>query len=289
MDNNEKLMHLALEEARISLREGNSGFGAVLSKGGDVIAKAHDTDSTTGDPTAHAEMNVIRSAAGKIGRNLSGCVMISTHEPCPMCSTAMLWSGISEVAYGYSIKEAIKQGRRRVDLPLKEIFKRAGLNVVAHANVLHDACSVLYNRAVRQSIDQLRSADEKKLKQLARDLSAKRAAWFAENCRYFCTEEEDALDAGYRVFLTKLGINKDQAPIISRDHRHLVLHSTNFCPTLEACRILGLDTRFVCRLLTEKPTTELLRRVNPKLRFTRSYEKLRPYSDFCEEMILLED
>jgi len=41
--------------------------------------------------------------------------------------------------------------------------------------------------------------------------------------------------------------------------------------------------------LTEKTTTELLRRVNPKLRFTSNYEKLRPYSDFCEEMILMEE
>ena len=155
--------------------------------------------------------------------------------------------------------------------------------------MLRRECSVLYNRTVRQNIEQLRGADEKKLKQMASVLSAKRAAWFAESCRSYSAEKEDALDAGYRVFLAKLGIGKDQAPIVSRDRSRLVLHSTNFCPTLEACRILGLDTRFVCRHLTERPTTELLRQVNSKLRFARNYEKLRPYSDFCEEMILLED
>jgi len=282
-------MHIAIEEARISLREGNSGFGAVISKGGDVISKGHDTDSTTGDPTAHAEMNVIRSAAGKMGRHLAGCVMVSTHEPCPMCPTAMLWYGISEAVYGYSIKEALKQSRQRVDIPLKEIFKRAGINIVVHANVLHDACSVLYNRAVRQSIDLLRDADENKLKNLARALAEKRLAWFSEYSRSFESKREDALEAGYQVFLKKLGISQDQAPIVSRDEKHIILHSSNFCPTLEACKILALDTRFVCRHLTEKPSTEMLRKVNPKLRFTRNYEKLRPYASYCEEMIILEE
>jgi len=56
----ETLMHIAIEEARISLREGNSGFGAVITKGRDVISKAHDTDKTSGDPTQHAEIPKLR-------------------------------------------------------------------------------------------------------------------------------------------------------------------------------------------------------------------------------------
>lgn len=283
----EKLMHIALAEARISLREGNSGFGAVIVKGHDVISKAHDTDKTSGDPTEHAEMNAIRSAAGKLGKNLTGCVLVSTHEPCPMCSTAILWAGISEVAYGYPIKEAIEQGRKRVDLPLKEIFSRAGEKIVVHENILRDECAVLYNRAVRDSIDQLRDADEKKLKILASDLSEKRLEWFSKNCSSLAGSDEDVLDTGYQVFLKKLGITENQAPIVSRDERSIVLHSKNFCPTLEACKILDLDTRFVCRHLTEKPTTDLLRKVHPKLRFSRNFDRLRPYTTYCEEMIFL--
>ena len=282
-------MHIAIEEARISLREGNRGFGAVIVKGHDVISKAHDTDKTSGDPTEHAEMRVIRSAAGKLGGDLSECALVSTHEPCPMCSTAILWAGISEVAYGYPIQDAIEQGRKRIDIPLKEIFNRAGKEVVIHENILRDQCAVLYNRAVRDSIDQLRDADQKTLMNLAGDLSRKRLEWFTENCRPFDGKGEDALDIGYQVFLKKLGITVGQAPLVSRDGTRLVLHSKNFCPTLEACKILGLDTRFVCRNLTEQPTTELLRKVNPKLRFTRNYDKLRPRSNYCEEMIILDE
>ncbi len=135
----------------------------------------------------------------------------------------------------------------------------------------------------------MRDADEKILLKLADNLAGKRLEWSSENCRSYPCKKVDALDTGYQVFLKKLGITADQAPIISRDGTRIVLHSKNFCPVLEACKILGLDTRFVCRHLTEHPTTDLLRKVNPKLRFTRNYDKLRPHSNYCEEMIILDE
>ena len=83
-------MRLAIEEAKISLREGNCGFGSVIVKDGELIAKVHDTEKTEADPTAHAEMTAIRAASARLGKDLSGCIIISTHEPCRMCSTAVL-------------------------------------------------------------------------------------------------------------------------------------------------------------------------------------------------------
>ena len=285
----EKLMVVAIEEAKISLQEGNRGFGAVIAKNSELIAKAHDSEITMRDSTAHAEMTVIRSASSKLGRDLSGCLMITTHEPCPMCTTAVLWSGITEIGYGYSIKEALKQGRKRIDLSCKELFKRAGKEIRVHEALLHDQCSVLYNKAVRDDIDQLRDADKQKLEALAEDLSKKRLRWYAEHGHRLTAGGEDILQAAYRVFLQKLGITEDQAPIVQRDEKHLTLHCNNYCPTLEACNLLGLDTRFVCKYLTEKPTTDLIRQIHPKLRFTRNYYHIRPHSDYCEEMIILEN
>jgi tRNA(adenine34) deaminase len=284
----EKFMHLAIDEARTSLREGNSGFGAVIAGSGGVIARAHDTDTTTGDPTAHAEMTVIRTAAGRLGGDLSGCMLVATHEPCPMCSTAMLWSGISGLTYGYSIKEAIAQGRKRVDLSPREIFARAGKEIIIYEHVLRDECAVLYNQAVRNDIKLLRHADQARLQVLARGLTERRLRWLAENRQLMEAENEDPLDRAYRIFLQKLDISAAEAPIVRRDQRRIVFHSKNFCPTLEACKILDLDTKFVCRHLTELPTTELVRRIDPRLRFTRNYRKLRPSQDYCEEMFMLE-
>ena len=285
----ESYMLIALEEAKISLREGNHGFGAVIAKNGELIAKTHDTEATTGDSTAHAEMTAIRSASAILGRDLSGCVMVTTHEPCPMCATAVIWSGITGIAYGYSIQDAIKQGRKRIDISCRELFKRAGKEISVKEALLQDQCSVIYNKTVRDEIDRLRYANKQKLTALAEKLSRKRLRWYQAHDHRPATGREDILHDAYLLFLHKLGIAADLAPIVVHNQKHLILHSSNFCPTLEACKILDLDTRFICKHLTEKPTTDLIRQIHPKLRFTRNYQRLRPYSEYCEEMIILEE
>lgn len=278
-------MLIAVQEAEHSLREGNCGFGAVIVKGGEIVSQAHDTEKTARDSAAHAELTAIRQAAAKLGRTLTDCQIISTHEPCPMCATALLWAGIDTVVYGYSIKEAIQQGRNRIDLSCRELFERAGKAVTIHEGVLHDRCAVLYDNQVRDQIDRLRGADETALRSMAAALTQKRLAWFAANHDLALIQSGDLLDAAYTVFLRKLDLKPENAPIVERGPGHVTFYSRNFCPTLEACRILGLDTRFVCRCLTEQPTTELLKQIDPRLRFSRNYDTLRPYGHFCEETI----
>ena len=285
----ETFMRVAIEEAKISLKEGNCGFGAVIVKNGNLIAKAHDTEKTIGDATAHAEITAIQLASAELGRDLSGCVLISTHEPCPMCTTAIILSGIAEIAYGYSIKEAIKQGRNRIDISCKELFKGAGKKIRVNEALLHDDCSVLYDRDIRDNVEILRGADERRLKAFAEILSEKRLQWYNRKHHSNIVNGKNIVITAYQMLLQKLNITKDQAPIVRIDDHEIIFHSKNFCPTLEACNILGLDTRFVCKHLTEKPTTDLIRKIHPKLRFIRNYQKLRPYADYCEEMIVLEE
>ncbi len=280
-------MTFALEEARTSLKEKNFGFGAVIVKNGNVIAKAHDTEMTAKDPTAHAEMNAIRLAASKLGINLHGCLLVSTHEPCPMCATAIVWSGINQVAYGYSIKDAIAQGRKRIDLPCREIFDRAGFKVTVHEGILKVECSILYNDRVRKHIKQLRSSDRKRLRELGEGLTQKRLEWFAKHYNRPKIGTGDILEMGYDMFLRNLGIMAEEAPIVEKSDDRIVIHSKNFCTTLEACKILGLDTRVVCKEFNEDSMDKLLKQLSPRLKFIRNYDKLRPYSECCEEMIIL--
>ena len=146
MDNLEEYMDIAIAEAKLSLQEGNSGFGAVIVQGDSVIARAHDTDTISKDPTAHAELNVIRMAAQKTKGDLSRCLLVATHEPCPMCSTAIVWSGITRIAYGTSIQDSLRQGRKRIDIPCPEIFARSGKAIEVLSGIKKEECGLLYTR-----------------------------------------------------------------------------------------------------------------------------------------------
>ena len=96
----EKYMRVAVEEAAGSLRAGDCGFGAVIVKNGAIIATARDTEKTAGDPTAHAEMTAIRAAASRLGNDMTGCVLVATHEPCPMCAGALVNARVDRLVYG---------------------------------------------------------------------------------------------------------------------------------------------------------------------------------------------
>ncbi len=285
----EQFMRIAIEEAQISLREGNNGFGTVIIKDGNVIVSSHDREDTENDSTSHAEINAIREASRIIGKKLSGCILISTHEPCPMCASAIVWAGITEVAYGFTIDEAILQGRKRIELSCKAIFNKAGIKINTYEGILNDECSVLYRKDVRREIERLRNADDKILSDLNEDSICRRLKWFRENKGTFDFISEDILNSGHRLLLERFGITQEEAPVIKKSDREIVFHSMNFCPTLEACKILELDTRYICKKMNEISTDTLLKQIDGRLKFTRNYDKLRPYTEYCEEMISLSE
>jgi tRNA(adenine34) deaminase len=281
-------MKAAISEAEASHREGNHGFGAVVLAGGEIISRAHDREETERDPTSHAETNAIRLAAKALGKDLSLCAIVSTHEPCPMCASAIVWSGIAEVAYGYSIEKAVEQGRNRIEIPCREIFERSGRKIAIHAGLLTEDCAPLYDREVRKEIKRLRNATEEALLEHDRESAERRTKWFEEEGGLRSFARGDPLEDAYALLLRRFRISAEEAPVVERSGKRIVFHSKNYCPTLEACRILELDTRFVCARYNEGATDALVKRIDPRLRFARDYGKLRPYSDHCEEMILLD-
>jgi len=281
----EKYMKIAIREAETSLREGNHGFGAVIVKNNETISLAHDLDETGSDPTAHAELLAIRKASLRIGKDLSGCFLISTHEPCPMCAGAIIWSRIEGIAYGFGISDAMAQGRDRIDVACEEIFGRSMVNIKIQKGILKEACSVLYNKRVREEISKLRNASEPALGKYNEESTSRRLAWYKNNRPHLSLPVDDKLEGGYRLLLMKLNIRETDAPVIKKDRKHIVFHSRNFCPTLEACKILRLDTRKICKIYNEGSTNELVRQIDSNLYFTRNYEKLRPYTEYCEEII----
>ncbi len=107
-----QFMKIATDEAAIGSQNNEGGpFGAVISKNGVIIAQGHNEVLKTNDPTAHAEIVVIRRAAAALGQfNLSGCEIHTSCEPCPMCLSAIYWSRISKVYYGCTKEDAADIG-----------------------------------------------------------------------------------------------------------------------------------------------------------------------------------
>lgn len=281
-------MTIAVQQACQSLREGNHGFGAVVVRDGVVVSQAHDLEESNHDPTAHAELLAIRNASVELGKDLSGCRLYSTHEPCPMCATAIVWAKIGYIGFGFGIANALAQGRTRINLGCRELFERANATIQVEEDILSAVCATLYDQRVREEIRKLRTASDQDLEGYNRATSDRRTRWVRETVLPLKSGDNSLLRAAYEILLMKLGITEEEAPIVESGRQRIVFHSQNYCPTLEACKILGLDTRKVCRIYNEGATQAMLNSIDPRLSFSRNYEKLRPYSEYCEEMITVD-
>ena len=100
-------MRIALDQARAAGRQGDVPVGAVLlDRDGEPLAAAGNERELTGDPTAHAELIVLRRAAAALGGSgqdawrLEGCTLVVTLEPCTMCAGAIVLARVPRVVYG---------------------------------------------------------------------------------------------------------------------------------------------------------------------------------------------
>lgn len=96
-------MGLALEEAGRAFEEGEIPVGAIAVKDGIVIARSRNAKEMRADPTAHAEIELLRQVARELGAwRLKGVTIYVTLEPCPMCAGAMVLARIDRLVYGAS-------------------------------------------------------------------------------------------------------------------------------------------------------------------------------------------
>jgi tRNA(adenine34) deaminase len=94
-------MRLALDEAEAAARDGEVPVGAVVTRGGELVAVARNRMRAEHDPTAHAEMVAMRAAAKALGAcRLDGCDLWVTLEPCAMCAGAAALARISRLYFG---------------------------------------------------------------------------------------------------------------------------------------------------------------------------------------------
>jgi tRNA(adenine34) deaminase len=143
----ERVMRLALAEARTCLEHGDVPIGAVVTKGDDVLAAAGNRREGEADPTAHAEILAIRAAGAALGSwRLDGCTLTVTLEPCAMCAGAAVLARLDRVVFGAADPKAGFAGS------LGNLLQDPRLNhdVAIEGGVLADECGELLRSFFRE-------------------------------------------------------------------------------------------------------------------------------------------
>lgn len=118
-------------------------FGCVIVKDNEILSISNNTVLKDNDPTAHAEINAIREASRKLNTyDLSGCILYTTCEPCPMCLAAIIWSNIKEVYYGCTKDDANDIGFR--DTIIYDYIKNKDLKLLDLKNINREECLKIF-------------------------------------------------------------------------------------------------------------------------------------------------
>lgn len=146
-------------------------------------------------------------------------------------------------------------------------------------------------KAVEEKLEQLQKVKEGILspQELVDLITQRRVSWIREHldemlAKYDGLSPEEQV---YRiVFFDHMKINPEHVKMVRVSPRKIKIESHNFCPYLEACRHLDLDTRHVCQNIGEPSIQRMIEIINPNLKFSRNYIKIRPHNEiFCEEYI----
>lgn len=133
----ENLIKLTQKEADKAIIKGNPPFGAVLTdRRGNVIVTAHNTQISSLDVTAHAEINLLRKVCKKLKtKNLSKYLLFSNAESCSMCASAAIKAGIRSIYYGAPHEPSMDP-----NISIFELAKRAKKKIYIHPNILKEEC-----------------------------------------------------------------------------------------------------------------------------------------------------
>ncbi|HEV2094506.1 MAG TPA: nucleoside deaminase [Rubrobacter sp.] len=146
----ERHMRRAIEIAR-----GNpdAPFGCVIANGetGEILAEGlNDAEKS---PILHGETAAVMDLfSGRSEVDTSGLVLYTTAEPCPMCSGAILWSGIPRIVLGTRLETLKRLGRPVIDLPCEEVSRRASFGGFEVAyGILEEECDALFEEMARRA------------------------------------------------------------------------------------------------------------------------------------------
>lgn len=152
---NETYMRAAIEDALRARKNGDYSIGAVIVKENKIIARMPNVTRSNNDPTQHAEIEVMRRALASSGQKfLDGCVLYTTHEPCPMCATAAVWVKLRGVVFGARLNDMVEYSSRHgndawawrtVRISAAEVFEKGDPKVELVGDFLREECKKLFH------------------------------------------------------------------------------------------------------------------------------------------------
>lgn len=150
-----EFMEAAIKEAIKSRENGDYAIGAVVVKNDKVIARGVNSIKTHKDSSLHAEMVAIRNAHKALdNRYLEGCVLYTTHEPCPMCTSAAIWAKMKGIVFGSNLQDMrdynAKNGNdgftwRIINITCSEVLKKGNPKLEVVENFMREECKELYH------------------------------------------------------------------------------------------------------------------------------------------------
>jgi len=147
MNDDERWMRLAMETAMRGIDAGQTPFGACVVRDGALVSVAHNQVWADIDATAHAEVLAIRRACLRLNTiTLSGCVLYSTCEPCPMCFSACHWARISRIVYGATIDDARQAGFNELRIQAVVMKELGHSATIVEGGVLASEAKDLFRR-----------------------------------------------------------------------------------------------------------------------------------------------
>lgn len=149
-----ELLRRTMELARQAHERGDHPFGALLAdERGHVILEGQNTVESENDITAHAELNLLRRASMLLDpEQVASATLYASTEPCPMCSGAIHWSGVSRVVYGLSQIRLYQVASRedpvsQILLSCRHVLSHSGREIELHGPLLEEEAEVVHQGA----------------------------------------------------------------------------------------------------------------------------------------------
>lgn len=138
-----EIMQRAIELSRAN-KEGYHAVAAIIVKDGRIIAESCTTIRKDNDPTCHAEINAIRLAAKALGTYvLQDCYLYTTYEPCPMCTSAIIWARMKGIVFGANMDDENEKYKQRIKIHARDVIEKGTPKPELFENFMREECREL--------------------------------------------------------------------------------------------------------------------------------------------------